>query len=69
MKTFRLGEWVYTPQGKGQVAYIMPGGEALVQFEHGSGCIYRPGQCFSACVEIKVCPKHRSMIGVLSSVA
>lgn len=33
---------VFTPLGRGSVVYVLPDGGLVVEFEHGSGHIFRP---------------------------
>lgn len=39
-------EEVYTPHGRGRIVYRLPDGTVLVQYPHGGGNVYRPGQLF-----------------------
>lgn len=35
---------VYTPLGKGRVVYTLPDKSVCVEFEHGGGRVFRPGE-------------------------
>lgn len=38
---------VFTPLGRGRIVYELPDGTLVVQFEHGSGHIFRADEIFS----------------------
>lgn len=40
------GSKVFTPLGAGRVVYELPDGTLVVQFDHGSGHIFRPEELF-----------------------
>ncbi len=44
MNAEHLGREVYTEFGKGKIVHLLPDGTIVVEFDHGSGHIFLPGQ-------------------------